>query len=122
MTNQAQNRHIDNVMSVAMHGTAANGANELIHNSWRRCVNDYGLDPARPKAPHIVTSATLRAHQEQIEEFMQVARVGMEQMYKRVSSLGYVLLLTDAQGVTVDYIGNDARAPDLKIGGLYLGA
>jgi hypothetical protein len=23
MTNQAQNRHIDNVMSVAMHGTAA---------------------------------------------------------------------------------------------------
>ncbi|MFS2020732.1 sigma-54-dependent Fis family transcriptional regulator [Massilia sp. CT11-108] len=122
MTNQAQNRHIDNVMSVAMHGTAANGANELIHNSWRRCVNDYGLDPARPKAPHIVTSATLRAHQEQIEEFMQVARVGMEQMYKRVSSLGYVLLLTDAQGVTVDYIGNDARAPDLKRAGLYLGA
>jgi transcriptional regulator of acetoin/glycerol metabolism len=122
MTNPSQSRHIDNVMSVAMQGAAAPGANDLIHNSWRRCVNDYGLDPARPKAPHIVTSATLRAHQEQIEEFMQVARVGMEQMYKRVSSLGYVLLLTDAQGIAVDYIGNDAQAHELKKAGLYLGA
>ena len=126
MTNQSQSRHIDNVMSVAMQGVAQGvatpGANDLIHNSWRRCVNDYGLDPARPKAPHIVTSATLRAHQEQIEEFMQVARVGMEQMYKRVSSLGYVLLLTDAQGIAVDYIGNDTQAHELKKAGLYLGA
>ena len=122
MTNQAQNRHIDNVMSVAQRGAALRDADDLIHRSWRRCINDYGLDPARLRAPHIVTSDTLRVHQERIEDFMQVARVGMEQMYKRVSGLGYVLLLTDANGVTVDYIGNDARAPELKKAGLYLGA
>jgi len=122
MTNQAQSRHIDNVMSVALGGNAPRDADDLIHKSWRRCINDYGLDPARLRAPHIVTSDTLRVHQERIEDFMQVARVGMEQMYKRVSSLGYVLLLTDANGVTVDTIGNDARAPELKKAGLYLGA
>jgi transcriptional regulator of acetoin/glycerol metabolism len=122
MTNQAQSRHIDNVMAVALQGAALRDADDLIHKSWRRCINDYGLDPARLRAPHIVTSDTLRVHQERIEDFMQVARVGMEQMYKRVSGLGYVLLLTDANGVTVDYIGNDARAPELKQAGLYLGA
>jgi transcriptional regulator of acetoin/glycerol metabolism len=122
MTNQAYNRHIENVLSVAMYGTAPLGADDLIHKSWRRCVNDYGLDPARPRAAHIVTSDTLRVHREQIEEFMQVARVGMEQMYKRVSGLGYVLLLTDAKGVAVDFIGNEARAAELKKAGLYLGA
>ncbi len=46
----------------------------------------------------------------------------MEQLYKRVSPLGYVLLLTDAQGVTVDYIGNDQWDRDLKRSGLCLGA
>jgi len=122
MSKQAQSRHIENVMSVAAHGAALQGSEALIHRSWRRCVNDYGLDPARLKSPHIVTSDTLRVHREQIEQFMLVARVGMEQMYKRVSGLGYVLLLTDAKGVTVDYIGNDARSSELKRAGLYLGA
>lgn len=123
MTNQAQTQHIKRVMSIATQaGDAAMAGSGLIHKSWSRCVNDYGLDPARLKAPHIVTSDTLRVHQEQIEEFMLVARVGMEQMYKRVSGLDYVLLLTDAKGIAVDYIGNDARARELKKAGLYLGA
>jgi transcriptional regulator of acetoin/glycerol metabolism len=121
MTNQAQTQHIKNVMSVATQGGVPGGSG-LIHKSWSRCVNDYGLDPSRLKPPHIVTSDTLRVHQEQIEEFMLVARVGMEQMYKRVSGLDYVLLLTDAKGIAVDYIGNDTRTRELKKAGLYLGA
>ena len=39
---------------------------------------------------------------------MRVARAGMEDLYRRVADLGYMLLLTDADGVTVDYIGNPA--------------
>jgi transcriptional regulator of acetoin/glycerol metabolism len=123
MTNRAQTEHIKNVMSVAQMGGAGTLDDQtLIHKSWNRCVNDYGLDPSHLRAPNIVTSDILREHQEQIEEFMLVARVGMEQMYKRVSGLDYVLLLTDSQGIAVDYIGNDAHARELKHAGLYLGA
>ena len=53
---------------------------------------------------------------------MRVARAGMEQLYKRVSPLGYVLLLTDAQGITVDCIGNDQWDRELRRSGLCLGA
>jgi sigma-54 dependent transcriptional regulator, acetoin dehydrogenase operon transcriptional activator AcoR len=124
VTNQAQTQHIKDVLSVAtqMGEVGVPGSTALIHKSWSRCVNDYGLDPSRLRAPNIVTSDTLRVHQEQIEEFMLVARVGMEQMYKRVSGLDYVLLLTDAKGIAIDYIGNEARASELKKAGLYLGA
>lgn len=124
MTNRAQTQHIENVLSVAaqMGEAGAPQGNTLIHKSWTRCVNDYGLDPSRLRAPNIVTSDILREHQEQIEEFMLVARVGMEQMYKRVSGLDYVLLLTDAKGIAVDFIGNEARSRELKHAGLYLGA
>jgi sigma-54 dependent transcriptional regulator, acetoin dehydrogenase operon transcriptional activator AcoR len=122
--NTEQVQHIKNVMAVTTQPGKYDDANctDLIHKSWARCINDYGLDPARPKPARIVTSDQLRAHQEQIEEFMLVARVGMEQMYKRVSGLEYVLLLTDANGIAVDYIGSDARKRELKSAGLYLGA
>jgi sigma-54 dependent transcriptional regulator, acetoin dehydrogenase operon transcriptional activator AcoR len=124
MTNPAQAQHIETVLSVAGHYARPDEADtsDLIRKSWLRCVNDYGLDPARPKPARIVTPDKLREHQEQIEEFMLVARVGMEQMYKRVCGLDYVLLLTDANGIAVDYIGDDARQRELKSSGLYLGA
>jgi sigma-54 dependent transcriptional regulator, acetoin dehydrogenase operon transcriptional activator AcoR len=122
--NTEQVQHIKNVMSVTRHTGqyADDDCTDIIHKSWLRCVNDYGLDPGQPKPARIVTSDQLRTHQEQIEEFMLVARVGMEQMYKRVSGLEYVLLLTDANGIAVDYIGSDARKRELKSAGLYLGA
>jgi transcriptional regulator of acetoin/glycerol metabolism len=94
----------------------------LIHRSWTRCVTDFGLDPARPPRPYIETASALRERRGRIEEHLQVARAGMEQLFKCVSALGYVLLLTDAKGVTLDYIGNDTWDERLKHAGLHLGA
>ena len=120
-----QTRHIDEVIaSAARDGmlAEANSADGVIRRSWVRCVNDHGLDPTRAQPARIVENACLREHQEQIEGFLRVARGGMEQLFKRVSPLGYVLLLTDAQGITVDHIGNDTWDRELKQAGLYLGA
>lgn len=124
MIQTAQMQHIENVLTVVDRSDHRDDAavDSLIHRSWIRCVNDYGLDPAKSRNARIVPSQQLREHQEQIEEFLRVARAGMEQMYKRVSALGYVLLLSDARGITVDYIGNEKSAGDLKAAGLYLGA
>jgi transcriptional regulator of acetoin/glycerol metabolism len=94
----------------------------LIQRSWFRCVNEHGLDPARNARSHVETASVLRERRGQIEEYLQVARAGMEQMYKRVSQLGYVLMLADAEGVTVDYIGNNSWDAQLKEAGLHLGA
>lgn len=46
----------------------------------------------------------------------------MEDIYRRVADLGYMVLLTDAEGITVDYIGNPAWDDQLRKAGLYLGA
>ena len=115
--------HIDEVIartSKRLGGTIAD--DDLITRSWTRCVTDHGLDPTRAQPARVIEHWQLREHQEQIESFLRVARAGMEQLYKRVSPLGYVLLLTDAQGVTVDYIGNDQWDRELKRSGLCLGA
>lgn len=118
----ALTRHIDNVIAVGMTGTQSSGPEGLFYKSWTRCMKQYGLDPSRPTPTRILPSAQVREHQQRMDGFLRVARAGMEDMYRRVADLGYMLLLTDADGITVDYIGNPASELQLKSAGLYLGA
>ncbi len=120
----ASSSHIEEVLARTSHchSPAQAGADDVITRSWTRCVTEYGLDPTRVQPARIIESAHLREHREQIESFLRVARAGMEQLYKRVAPLGYVLLLTDTTGITVDYIGNDQWDRDLKRSGLCLGS
>ncbi|RIX80636.1 sigma-54-dependent Fis family transcriptional regulator [Acidovorax cavernicola] len=118
-----QSRHIDNVYSIATGGALlADPAASLVHKSWARCVRDHGLDPSRPTPARILPAQEVRAHQQQLEHFLRAARAGMEDIYRRVADLGYMVLLTDAEGITVDYIGNPAWDDQLRRAGLYLGA
>lgn len=115
-------RHIDTVISVGMHSMPASQQDNLFYQSWARCMKQHGLDPSRPSPARILPSSQVREHQQRMDGFLRVARAGMEDMYRRVADMGYMLLLTDADGVTVDYIGNPASEQQLKAAGLYLGA
>ncbi len=94
----------------------------LIVHSWQRCLSSYRLDPSSMRGAHIHTDSRLREHQDAMDSFLHVARVGVESLYRQVAGLGYVLLLTDAKGVTVDFIGDPAHYDDLRKVGLYGGA
>ncbi|MEZ2294681.1 sigma-54-dependent Fis family transcriptional regulator [Variovorax sp. RCC_210] len=117
-----QSRHIDNVYSIATSTALTDPAQSLVHRSWARCVRDHGLDPSKPSPARILPAQEVRAHQQQLEHFLRAARAGMEDIYRRVADLGYMVLLTDAEGITVDYIGNPAWDDQLRQAGLYLGA
>ncbi len=118
-----QSRHIDNVIAVGMGGGApVSGPEGLFHKSWARCLKQHGLDPTRPTPARILPSMEVREHQQRMDGFLRVARAGMEELYRRVADLGYMTLLTDADGITVEYIGNPATEQQLKAAGLYLGA
>jgi len=112
--------HIRELVRVAEGGDAARDA--LILNSWRRCVGDHRLDPAGLRPAVIVEDSELREHRDAMEELLRTARFGVEALYRQVAGLGYVLLLTDSQGITVDYIGDEATTDYLREAGLYLGA
>ena len=114
--------HIDNVINVGSNFANHRGADALIHKSWTRCIKQHGLDPSKPKAANILPFERVREHQQRMEGFIRVARAGMEDMYRRVADLGYMMLLTDRDGITVDYIGNPSSEKQLKAAGLYLGA
>jgi sigma-54 dependent transcriptional regulator, acetoin dehydrogenase operon transcriptional activator AcoR len=101
---------------------AARTHEAIIESSWRRCVHQYGLDPSRMQEARILPQTRLREHQQRIDDFARIARHGLQTLYSQVAGLGYVVLLTDAQGVTVDYLGDANTDTSLRRAGLYLGA
>ncbi|WP_425261219.1 sigma-54-dependent Fis family transcriptional regulator [Rubrivivax sp. RP6-9] len=120
-----QRRHIATVMQVAADGLAAPGAqahDAIIRASWQRCVHEHRLDPTRMQEAVILPQARLREHQDQMEAFLHIARHGLESLYAQVAGMGYVVLLTDARGITVDFLGDLVVEPSLRKAGLYLGA
>lgn len=123
-----QREHIETVvhattwLPLPAESTAPIGHDAMIQSSWRRCVHQYGLDPSRMQEARIVPQSCLREHQQRIDDFARIARHGLESLYGHVAGLGYVVLLTDAQGVTVDYIGDANTDSALRHAGLYLGS
>ena len=112
--------HIDELIRVADGGQS--DRDPLIVNSWMRCVGNHRLDPAVLRPAVIVEDRRLREHREAMDELLRTARFGVEALYRQVAGLGYVLLLTDNEGITVDYIGDVATTDYLREAGLYQGA
>ncbi|MBX3603625.1 MAG: sigma-54-dependent Fis family transcriptional regulator [Piscinibacter sp.] len=121
-----QREHIHAVMRLAGDGPAALGTLEVpdpvIRESWSRCVHEHGLDPTRMQEAVILPSPLVREHRDRLEEFLKIARHGLESLYQQVAGMGYCVLLTDARGVTVDFIGDLQIDATLRRAGLYLGS
>ncbi|WP_225781998.1 sigma-54-dependent Fis family transcriptional regulator [Xenophilus sp. Marseille-Q4582] len=95
---------------------------KAVLSSWRRCIDHHRLDPAQTCEAYIVPEGQLRAHQEESEPLIRIARSGLERLYQQLKGLDYVLLLADRHGVAVDFLGQQLQASDLRHAGLYLGA
>jgi len=120
-----QRQHIDSVIALVNEGDtllARDAKEDFIAQSWARCMKQYQLDPTRPREARILPAGQVREHREAVEKFLHVARFGIEQLYQQVAGMGYVLLLTDQYGITVDYIGDRNKEKELRQAGLYLGA
>lgn len=87
-----------------------------------RCVANHQLDPTVLRPAVIVEDRRLREHRDAMDDLLRTARFGVEALYKQVAGMGYVLLLTDNDGITVDYIGDAATTDYLREAGLYIGA
>ncbi|MDI5892748.1 sigma-54-dependent Fis family transcriptional regulator [Halomonas rhizosphaerae] len=118
-----QRQHIDTLIQLSEGRETGLGAcREVIRRSWARCVDEYRLDPSRPRPVRVLTQQALRDHQESVDDLLHVARAGVDQLHAQVARLGYVLLLTDHRGITVEFRGQRHRDRALRKAGLYLGA
>ena len=95
---------------------------ERLLRSWQRSLESYRLDPSRMAEPRILSGGTLKDHQESAESFLRIARHGVRKLHAQVRDAQYVVLLTNADGVTIDFVGDPVFDRELKRAGLYLGS
>jgi len=98
------------------------GAVNRITQSWIRCLNEYQLDPGACNDPEVVSPGELRARQERLADLQTVAKVEMANLYQQLAGSGYAIMLTDRDGVLLNYFGDPAFTHAASKSGLMPGA
>ena len=74
----------------------------VIAESWYRSINQHHLDPELRHVDNILSAAEIRQHQAQHEAYLAVASQGVSGLARRVVDAGFAVLLSDADGITLD--------------------
>lgn len=93
-----------------------------IARSWRRCLEQYHLDPSRLHAPCVMERPRLNERRERLERIIAIARWQMNSLHQQLGGSDHAILLTDTQGVVIDSLARDAERADFQRAGLWLGA
>ncbi|WP_443691646.1 sigma-54-dependent Fis family transcriptional regulator [Pseudomonas sp.] len=115
--------HVDCVSRVLRHAGRLPQAPvpDLILDSWRRSMDQYHLDPASQQGPRILSHTVLKECRERADLFLRIAGEEVARLHGRVREADYCVLLTDAQGQTIDYRVESGIRNDCRKAGLYLG-
>ena len=79
---------------------------EATIRSWKRSAATHHLQPALGGERVRLSQQSISDHVLAIEDVLWTASAGVAQLHSQLLGAGYVTLLTDAQGVTVDYRNN----------------
>ena len=102
MSDAGAHPHADHVLRVAGQELAVSTdthVSRTVDISWRRCLDDFKLDPARDYQPTILDQSRLKDLHAEYEDLVQIARAEMDALYEQIAGSGYALLLADPDGV-----------------------
>jgi len=100
----------------------ASAISAAIGASWRRCMIEYSLDPAREQEPFVVDAQTLKEYRNRHEHLIQVASAEIDWLYDHIAMSGCALLLTDAGGIVLYEKADPTILQTFRMAGLQLGA
>jgi sigma-54 dependent transcriptional regulator, acetoin dehydrogenase operon transcriptional activator AcoR len=117
------NRHAERILEV-VRGGFHDHANEVLVRSWGRCLNEYQLDPCKPREPSIVTQASLEERCARRADVISCARYEMTTLYQQLADMETAVVLTDTDGVIVHMVSSPEFAAEaaplgLRCGGVW---
>jgi transcriptional regulator of acetoin/glycerol metabolism len=116
--------HARYIQSV-LRGTARDegpGTPDYVKRSWLRCLTQYNLDPQSQREPYVLPRDERLARKESNLELVSFADAEMAHLYHQLAGSGYSIILTDRDGVLLDYYGDLSFRNAAFRTGLVLGA
>ncbi|MGA7981201.1 MAG: sigma-54-dependent Fis family transcriptional regulator [Chromatiaceae bacterium] len=100
-------RHKDLVQAVLAGNQIARAkVDDLTYSSWKRCCDKYGLDPGATPDPVIIPRADLHQYQDDARQLLEIARPEMTNLYQQLAGSGHAIMLTNRNGIVLNYIGD----------------
>ncbi len=120
MTTSGFSKHVAQVLSAAEHRA---DADPRIAASWRRCLVDHRLDPARCGPPHTLTEAEISRVREPVEELIRMALPELEALARVLREAGYCVNFADVNAnVLVSYLPGGDYETTFREVGIYTGS
>ncbi|UZE50058.1 sigma-54-dependent Fis family transcriptional regulator [Rhodopseudomonas sp. P2A-2r] len=95
MANLAARNHVERVLAVAASEMAVEGEPRIVR-SWKRCLVDHKLDPARAGPPRTLMQSELKYRAERVDRLLHLAMPELDNLYGLVRDTGYCVNLADA--------------------------
>jgi len=95
---------------------------DLTLRSWRRCRDEYGLDPGVMPDPVILDRQDLQERLQKYDRLLDIARVEMTDLYHQLAGSGHAIMLTDKDGILLNFIGDPQFTDTAAHTGMHLGA
>ncbi|MGL3106650.1 sigma-54-dependent Fis family transcriptional regulator [Bradyrhizobium sp. BR 1432] len=122
MASLSASNHVARVLSVANH-VADVDASSRIANSWRRCLVNHKLDPARRGPPQTLTEAEIRHAAEPMEQLIRLATPELENLARVLREAGYCVNLADPSATALlSWLPGAADADIFLHWGVYTGS
>lgn len=94
---------------------------DVVAQSWRRCINEYCLNPAKPRDPALIGRNELEERRTRLADVIACARHEMTILYQQLGDIDSAVVLTDTDGVIVHMVSSPKFAADVGPLGLRLG-
>jgi sigma-54 dependent transcriptional regulator, acetoin dehydrogenase operon transcriptional activator AcoR len=95
---------------------------DYVTDSWIRCSNEFKLDPTLPGELYVVERQELLTRQEKLSFVLRAAKSEMTTLYQQIARAGYAIMLTDCEGVLLNYFGDPGFTHAASKSGLLPGA
>jgi transcriptional regulator of acetoin/glycerol metabolism len=123
LTLRDAHRHADRILEVVRTGYTEQ-ANDIVAQSWSRCLNDYQLHPAKPREPVFIVRAELEERRARRADVIACARYEMTTLYQQLADVESAVVLTDTDGVIVHMVSSPEFAAEvgplgLRVGGMW---
>ncbi|MBZ8139522.1 sigma-54-dependent Fis family transcriptional regulator [Rubrivivax gelatinosus] len=113
-------RHADRILERVRGGL--HDGDELVAQSWTRCVNEHRLDPAGRHQPAVVSRVELEERRARRADVIACARYEMTTLFQQLADTESAVVLTDTDGVIVHMVstpefGAEVGPLGLRVGG-----
>src|SRR2546426_4618079 len=89
---QPDGHHARLVYSVIRGASPGAATPEHVRRSWKRCVDEYGLDPESKAQPVLVSHQELLVRKEQNLELVSLADAEMAHLYRQLAGSGHSII------------------------------